>query len=118
MVFKMSVSYTLKDGFLIIKSKRKYLVKTKTRDLPIESLLQQLPEEVRSESATAIALALFRARRHDIIFDRVRGALFEPSKRLVVLSIAKYYIMVASLFGKDITTRVAKLMRTVLFILP
>lgn len=114
----MSVTYEIKDGYLIIKSKRKHLIKTKTRGLPIESLLSQLPDETRVESAVAIALSIFRARKSKEVFNKIRGALFEPTKRIVVISIAKYYISVSLLFGKDITSRVSKLVRDVLYTLP
>ena len=118
MVLKMNVEYEIKDGYLIIRDNRKYLLKTKTRGLPIKSVLSQLPEDIRVESAVAIGLALFRSRKHEVIFNNVRRAIFEPSKRMVLLSLSKYYMTVASLFGRNITMRVATLVRAVLETLP
>ena len=111
----------IRKGYLTVKTQgKRVLIRTKVSGLEkeVEKIISRFEGEERVLAATAVALAMFRARKQEAALHKVKAGLFEDTKRELLLAFARYYIRVSTIFGRGIAFRVATALRSVLSIIP
>lgn len=106
------ISYRLSGGELVVLKDKRVVLRTRVK-APLEKVLSRVGGEERPLVALALGLAVFKTRR-PLGEELLLRAVAEPSKRRILVDIARYYIELYERFGRRAASGVAPAARCVL----